>query len=113
MRGAKPGERRGGRQKGSRNKATGKIRADQAAIAASGITPLDYMLSVLRDPDAAKERRAWAAVSAAPYVHPRLTSIGGTPHQPLNVIHRVERVIVHTDVTDGGSVRTAPGAEPV
>jgi len=73
----------GGRKPGTPNKTNA---ARVAAIEASGLTPLDYMLEVLRDPDAAKERRAWAAVSAAPYVHPRLTSIGGTPDQPVELV---------------------------
>ena len=86
MRGAKPGERRGGRQKGTRNKAAGKIRANVASIQAAGITPLDYMLSVLRNPDQDSDSRRWAASAAAPYVHPRLTSIGGPPDQPVELV---------------------------
>ena len=38
-----------------------------------GITPLDYMLSVIRDPTATQERRDKMAIAAAPYCHPRLT----------------------------------------
>ena len=65
-RGSSPGERRGGRQKGTPNRATA---AREAEIAASGMTPLDYMLSVLRDEDASIKERMWAAVAAAPYCH--------------------------------------------
>lgn len=61
----------GGRQKGSQNKATAK---KEAEIAASGLTPLDYMLGVLRDEKMPTERRDWAAEKAAPYVHPKLAS---------------------------------------
>jgi hypothetical protein len=61
-----------GRPKGSPNKATQKR---QAEIAASGLTPLDFMLEVLRDPGSAMEDRKWAAERAAPYVHPRLSAI--------------------------------------
>ena len=43
------GRKTGGRQKGSRNRATEEARA---VAAASGTLPLDYMLSVMRDPDA-------------------------------------------------------------
>jgi hypothetical protein len=45
-RGSLPGERRGGRQKGTPNRATA-AKADE--IAASGMTPLDYLVSVYRD----------------------------------------------------------------
>ena len=72
MPGSLPGERRGGRQKGTPNRATA---AQAAAIAASGLTPLDYMLSVLRDETAPRSERMEAAAKAAPYVHPRLAAI--------------------------------------
>jgi hypothetical protein len=40
------GRKIGGRQKGARNRATAEARA---AAEATGILPLDYMLSVMRD----------------------------------------------------------------
>ncbi len=67
--GSKPGERRGGRQKGGLNKTT---LARMQAIDYSGLTPLAYMLSVLRDDHSSKEQKRWAANAAAPYMHPRL-----------------------------------------
>ena len=63
--GLRPGA---GRPKGAKNKATA---AREAEIAASGMTPLDYMLAVLRDEDADDKDRMWAAVAAAPYLHPK------------------------------------------
>ncbi len=72
MRGSKPGERRGGRQKGIPNRAT---IARQERIAATGLTPLDFMLSILRDEAANPEDRFEAAKAAAPYVHPKLAAI--------------------------------------
>ena len=85
-RGASPGERRGGRQKGTPNKATA---ARQAKIAKSGIMPLDYMLKVLRAKKSTDEQKAWAAVAAAPYCHPKLAAVsysgpaggGAIPHE--------------------------------
>lgn len=81
MRGSKPGERRGGRKKGTPNK---KNAVKIAAIEQSGITPLDFMLNVMREPipedapiaakNALRALRLDAAKSAAPYVHPRLAS---------------------------------------
>ena len=38
-----------------------------------GLTPLEYMLAVLRDEDADPDRRDRMA-AAAPYIHPRLSS---------------------------------------
>jgi hypothetical protein len=66
------GRKTGGRQKGARNRATDEARA---AAAASGVLPLDYMLSVMRDPAADNKRRDAMAMAAAPYLHPRLTAI--------------------------------------
>jgi len=66
------GRKTGGRQKGARNRATEEARA---AAAASGVLPLDYMLSVMRDAAADCKRRDSMAMAAAPYLHPRLTAI--------------------------------------
>lgn len=84
----------GGSRKGIPNKATAKREAE---IAASGLTPLDYMLSVMRAPcppellakieeqGASVEviaavggwhaQRMEAAKAAAPYVHPKLAQM--------------------------------------
>lgn len=69
--GSKPGERRGGRQKGTPNK---KTQEKINAIVNSGLTPLDYMLSVLRDESLPDDMRLQAARDSAPYVHPRLSA---------------------------------------
>jgi hypothetical protein len=45
-----------------------------ASAAAQGVTPLEFMLYVLRDTKKPFEDRFKAAVQAAPYVHPRLSS---------------------------------------
>ena len=42
-----------------------------AASLAEGITPVEYMLKILRDEEADAKDRAWAAEKAAPYLHPR------------------------------------------
>ena len=79
-RGSHPGERRGGRQRGTPNRATA---AKAAEIAASGMTPLDYLVSVYRDETASRPERLEAAAKAAPYVHPRLSAIEYTaPAEP-------------------------------
>jgi hypothetical protein len=79
-RGSLPGERRGGRQKGTPNRASA-AKADE--IAASGMTPLDYLISVMRVETATPPERLEAAAKAAPYVHPRLSAIEYTgPAEP-------------------------------
>ena len=72
MPGSKPGERRGGRIAGTPNKATTKR---QAEIAASGLTPLEFMLNVMRESERDVMVRLEAAKAAAPYVHPKLASV--------------------------------------
>jgi hypothetical protein len=66
--GKRPGA---GRPKGVPNKASIER---QAQIEASGLTPLEFMLNVLRDDKRTFEERMDAAKAAAPYVHPRLSS---------------------------------------
>ena len=70
--GSKPGERRGGRKKGTPNKKTAEM---QAEIAATGETPLQYMLRILRDESVEPARRDAMAKAAAPYVHPQLSAV--------------------------------------
>ncbi len=69
------GAKYGGRVKGTPNKATA---AKAEAIASSGLTPLDFMLDVMRDQRNPLHLRASAAKDAAPYVHPRLANIEHT-----------------------------------
>ena len=89
--GSKPGERRGGRQKGTPNKATA-ARLKQAE--ASGAMPLDVMLDAMRWHysialterqkggladigviTASLDSAADKAKDLAPYYHPRLTTV--------------------------------------
>jgi hypothetical protein len=62
----------GGRQKGVANKRTREI-ADAAVK--EGLTPLEWMLQVLRDENVDPERRDEMAKAAAPYIHPRLSNV--------------------------------------
>jgi hypothetical protein len=77
--GSRPGA---GRKVGAPNKATA---ARQAEVAASGVTPLDYMLAVMRDDSIAPDRRDDMAKAVAPYVHPKLAAIDHSGS--LNIIH--------------------------
>jgi hypothetical protein len=40
-----------------------------------GLTPLDYLLGIMRDEEAEDARRQDAAKAAAPYVHARLANV--------------------------------------
>ena len=86
--GSAPGERRGGRQKGTLNKSKA---ATYAAIEKAKVTPLQYMLDVLAgkrlpaklDAVAKASIQFDAAKAAAPYVHPRLNAIAVQELPPL------------------------------
>lgn len=91
------GKKFGGRTKGTPNKGTQKRAELTAKLADEGITPLEYLLSVMRAPvpielqnivnteDASEDvlralsswhaQRVDAAKAAAPYVHPRLNAV--------------------------------------
>lgn len=81
---------RGGARKGAGRKpgsATKKTREIADACAAEGITPLEYMLQVMRAPSdhedpkiqvAREAMRFEAAKAAAPYMHPRLAAVEHT-----------------------------------
>ena len=63
------GARRGaGRKPGSVNRRNVEVVAEALA---AGVTPVEFMLSIMRDEDADPKRREWAAEKAAPYLHPR------------------------------------------
>lgn len=84
------GVRIGGRQRGTKNKLTlqREKRAQETAAAAhdAGLTPLDYMLKILRDEEQDQSARFTAAKEAAPYIHPRLAAVehSGNDEKPLS-----------------------------
>ena len=68
----------GGRRPGAGRKPGSKLTKTQLIAAKAreaGISPLEYMLSVMRDPTADPERRDKMAAACAPYIHPKLASI--------------------------------------
>src|SRR4051795_1452023 len=93
----KPGRAKGHPKTGGRTKGgVDKIRRE-AILAAQGITPFDYLMTLVRaetepglDPAVARARetlRFEAAKAAAPYVHARLqtTTLAADPDKPLKV----------------------------
>ena len=69
-RGSKPGERRGGRQPGTPNKKTALVNAAfDAATSNPDLSPLDFLLEVMRDSSIPPDWRIKAALAARPYVH--------------------------------------------
>lgn len=69
---------RGGKREGAGRKpgsATRKTREIAEAALTEGITPLEYMLSIMRDETENKANRMDMAKAAAPFIHPKLSSV--------------------------------------
>src|SRR5438105_3125435 len=96
-------QKTGGRQKGTPNKRT---QESIAKVKASGLSPLDYMLSILHSkvPRGANvlqkiahtQMRFEAAKAAAPYVHSKLASVehkgvGGGPIEFTQITRKIVR----------------------
>jgi hypothetical protein len=95
-----------GRKKGSRNKRVFKAVAD--TIAASGRTPLAYMLQVMEDVSVDPVRRDEMARAAAVYCHPRLSSIT-TSNTNTNTNYNSDAIVQIFAVPRGGRVDTKDG----
>ena len=78
-RGSKPGERRGGRQRGTPNKST---LLKNAAIKAAGsdpnLSPLDFLLKLMRQRDLPLEVRVKVAQQALPFAHSKPKAVRST-----------------------------------
>jgi len=72
------GKKTGGRKKGVRNKRTIAKRDELARMIDKGISPLEYMLDIMRNPEQPEKDRLEAAKASAPYIHPRLAAIEHT-----------------------------------
>ena len=86
---ARGGKRPGaGRKKGQVSEQTATRKAYQTAALASGISPLDYMLQILRDESQEQSARFAAAKEAAPYVHNRLAAVehSGNEDKPIKTV---------------------------
>jgi hypothetical protein len=110
-RGSKPGERRGGRQRGTPNKSTLlKHAAFEAAATDPNLSPLDFLLKLMRQVDLPLELRVTVAQQALPFTHPKpkpdkpikLKTVKGTYGDSRNGVNekigpRVEVVKVNAD----------------
>jgi hypothetical protein len=82
---------RGGRRQGAGRKPGSGLAKRTRKIAeratATGNTPLEYMLAVMRDIGADVKRRDEMAKAAAPFIHPRLAAVehSGDEKSPLVV----------------------------
>jgi hypothetical protein len=63
--------------------------AARKAALESGISPLDYMLSIMRHPDSTAAQKMEAAKGAAPYVHARLAHIETKAEATISFVARL------------------------
>lgn len=99
-----------GRKKGSVTQATVYRQEMLAKAASEGLSPLEFMLNVLRNDGAKFEDRFEAAKAAAPYVHPRLAAVehSGNQDKPVaySIVSGVEREAADEVVNGHGDSRT-------
>jgi hypothetical protein len=89
-RGSRPGERRGGRQRGTPNKKTlFKNAVFLAAASDLNRSPLEFMLALMRDPQVPLDERINLAAAAAPFVHARPEPVRKTAPDPLDLRDRL------------------------
>ena len=81
-RGSKPGERRGGRRPGSKNKRTlaieAAVRATVEGAKTSDVMPAEFLLQVVRNEDLDLAVRIDAAKACASFFSPKLASVSAT-----------------------------------
>jgi len=74
-----------GRPKGSGNKAKVEL---AKKIVVSGLTPLEYLISIYQDETADRHERMQAAKDALPYIHkkmPQETTLSGDKQNPVSL----------------------------
>jgi hypothetical protein len=98
------GFKTGGRIAGTLNKRTREMLDE---IASTGEEPRQYMLRVMRDPEAPAARRDAMAIAAAPYVHSKLAQVDATAQDKQNItgvrFWTEEEWLAHRDAQKGNS----------
>ena len=93
--GARPGA---GRKKGSVSKATVYRQEMLAKAAAEGISPLEVMMTAMREAweKGDKEKAVQVAEKAAPYIHAKLAAVqhSGDADNPIHTRTQIQQVIV-------------------
>jgi hypothetical protein len=91
-RGSAPGERRGGRQKGTPNKATAEVKEAARAYTADAINTLAQIMKA-GESEAARVAAANAILDRG-YGKPKQSVEHEGGETPISHVHRIERVIV-------------------
>lgn len=83
-----------GRKKGAASRADARARQEAEA---GGITPLEFMLSVMRDDMVPRAERMDMAKAAAPYIHAKLSSVEAVVSGDLSLMPKVIEFVTPTD----------------
>ncbi len=88
-----------------------------------GLTPLEYMLAAMRDPETPPQRRDDMAKACAPYMHARLAAVdpetGKALEQPqVNIMVAARQVALllqkaHHRLEQGAPVETVPSSTSI
>lgn len=105
--GARPGA---GKPKGSVAKTDAKARQKAAE---GGITPLEYLLQIMRDDNQPQEERKDAAKAAAPYVHARLASVDMTSKNDTTMRVLSDKPQTEDEWTNSVGLGSASGATEI
>lgn len=92
----------GGKRKGAGKKAGTRAKKTVAlleAVRATGETPLEYMLRVMRDPSADDSRRDEMAKGAAPYLHSKMPTAIVTPPPPSGPVAQDDEHLLNLYLT--------------
>src|SRR5215467_4567751 len=89
------GRKTGGRKRGTPNRRT----IAQQEIVASGLSPLEFLCAVYRDPKQSMTRRIEAAKCALPYTHPRISTTEFVAPPKPDEINRIRISFVAPDGT--------------
>jgi NADPH-dependent ferric siderophore reductase len=88
-----------------------------AKAAAEGISPLEVMMTAMREAWEAgdKEKAVQVAEKAAPYVHAKLAAVqhSGDAENPLESLQRVEIHVVDSQSERPTRVYTSPTTRPI
>ena len=84
----------GARQNAGRKRGTPNVKSAEVIAKAleEGITPIEFMLNIMRDEDADPKERHWAAEKCAPFIHPRPAPIPRTVEIELPDLGTIEGI---------------------
>ena len=101
------------RKEGTPNKRTQALLAHATQAQASGLMPLDYMLSIMRDENEPLDRRMEMAIAATPYMHPKLRQVEVNGRHAVGPSEELRRLLEIARRRDIGSWPAHRGARSI